>query len=688
MLALAQEPPCPTLTPPVIQGTTQSICRGETVQLTATGCTGTVVWSTGDTTAIITVQPQRTTRYTAVCRARKGCISCFAEVYIVTVNTPEQPIITPSTTLICPGDEVILSAQHCTGSVIWSTQTTGNQLTVTPQQTTGFQAVCQKAGCSSAPSLPALVQVSVPTKPLLTADQTEVCAGQPVQLIAANCFGTVRWSDGLSGVNRLVNPLQTTTYRAVCIIGSCRSDSSDALTVHVRSSAFKPPILTLIANGCPYQTADLTRLIQDSPAASLKGNWLFKTGPSADSPTVHSPMAVEAGQYYIVFQDNSGCYSSPVAVSATITACANAIPVCISNPPRIIAWVDTMDTQRGYVRLKGQLQGSAHSANWQSTGNGLLTDPDALVTRYLFSEADRQRGSVTILLTTPDPDGNGVCKGAVATLNVSIPQLNARQAEVIGLSKKVFEPLWVSKTEIELSYQLTVSNLGKNPLTAVQLSDDLDRTFSASGVQIRSVAVRAEEGFRVNPAYTGRGSDTTMLAGNITLPIGSRRTVHMTIRVDVSQANTLTFENLATVWATDVNNGICLDRSTNGSDADPDHNGNPADNTEPTIITLQAIPTEAGTVFIPEGFSPNGDGINDRFVIHYVPVGITVDLEIFNRLGQVVYRNRDYKNDWNGIANQGVIAGTSGQGLPDGTYFYIVRLSDGKEFARFLTISR
>lgn len=688
LVSFAQTTPCPTLNPPVIQGTATVICRGATVQLSATGCSSGVVWSTGDTIPSITVQPQRTTRYTAVCRASKNCISCFADVYIITVNTPDAPVVTPTSTIICSQDEIVLTASGCPGTIIWSNQATGNQLTVKPQQTTSFQGFCQKAGCISSPSLPAFVQISTPTKPILTADQSEVCPGQEVRLTAANCPGKIRWSDGVVGVNRLVKPTQTTNYRAICIVGSCRSDSAEVLTIRTRSSTFKPPVLAMATNGCPYQTADLTRLIQESAAATLNGNWLFKTGPSLDAPSVQSPMAVEAGQYYIIFQDSNGCYSEPTSVSVAISACANAIPVCISNPPRLLAWVDTLDVQRGFVRVKGQLRGSALTATWQSTGNGLLIDPTTLTTRYLFSEEDRQRGSVMLTLSTPDPDGTGSCVGATASLNVTIPDIKARPAEVIGLSKKVFDPIWMSNTEVELTYQLTVANLGKNPLTALQLSDDLDRAFSASGVRLKSVSLKADDGLSVNTAYTGRGIDTTMLAGAVNLPVGSKRNVYLTVRIDVSQANTLTFENLATAWATDINNDTCLDRSTNGTDPDPDHNGNPADNTEPTVIALQALPTEVGAVFIPEGFSPNSDGINDRFVIQRVPVGTTVELEVFNRWGQVVYRDRDYKNDWNGIPNQGAAVGASNTGLPDGTYFYIVRLSDGKEFARFLTLSR
>ena len=68
--------------------------------------------------------------------------------------------------------------------------------------------------------------------------------------------------------------------------------------------------------------------------------------------------------------------------------------------------------------------------------------------------------------------------------------------------------------------------------------------------------------------------------------------------------------------------------------------------------------------------------------------GLTVNLEIFNRWGHRVYVNDDYQNDWDGTANTGVQVGANGEGLPDGTYYYVVRLSDGREFVRYMTISR
>ena len=677
---------CQSPAPPVITGSSATACRNQAVMLTATGCAGTVVWSNGDTGSTIVVQPQQTTKYTAICRARPGCISCFAEVWKVTVNTPESPVVTPSATLACAHDSVSLTATGCAGLVRWSDQTTGSVWTGRLTQTTTFQAVCEQNNCVSNPSVAVSVQVALPRKPDVLADKGEICAGQTVQLTAADCVGTVHWSDGGTGAFRTATPHQTTQYRAVCQTGSCQSDSSEALPVTVRTVATQPARLTTLTNGCPFQTADLTHTIPDSNDAEMGHYYAFRMGPSPDAPAVQSPGAVPTGTYYLFSRNVEGCYGPPTTVTVRIQSCPNAVAPCLSNPATVAARLDTLDWTKGVVRLRGQLGGSAEGATWQSDGGGLFTDA-GLNARYLLSETDRQRGTATFVLSTPDPDGRGPCAGARAQLTVAAPS-----REVAGLSKQVGEPVWVGEGAtrlVELTYQLTAVNLGQHALTNVRFSDDLATNFAATGVRIHSVSVRADSSLVVNPAYTGRGADTTLIRdGN--LAVGGRGHIWLTVRLDVGQANTLTFSNQASLLATDANGNLCRDRSTNGADADPDQNGNPADNDEPTRVTLHSLPPEAGaTVFIPEGFSPNGDGVNDRFVIGGLPVGITVHLEIYNRWGHLVYRNPDYQNDWDGTANQGLkAAGGKPDGLPDGTYYYQIRLSDGREFIRFLTLVR
>jgi gliding motility-associated-like protein/uncharacterized repeat protein (TIGR01451 family) len=72
--------------------------------------------------------------------------------------------------------------------------------------------------------------------------------------------------------------------------------------------------------------------------------------------------------------------------------------------------------------------------------------------------------------------------------------------------------------------------------------------------------------------------------------------------------------------------------------------------------------------------TPNGDGLNDNFVISCVK---DADIEIYDRYGSIVYKNQNYNNDWNGVANQrGKIIG-KGEKLPNGTYLFVLRFNDG-----------
>jgi gliding motility-associated-like protein len=66
-----------------------------------------------------------------------------------------------------------------------------------------------------------------------------------------------------------------------------------------------------------------------------------------------------------------------------------------------------------------------------------------------------------------------------------------------------------------------------------------------------------------------------------------------------------------------------------------------------------------------QGFSPNGDGKNDTFIIPGILSRQPNRMTIMNRSGQVVYDVENYKNDWNGRSSDG-------QELPDGTYYYVL----------------
>ncbi len=673
--------------PPLITGSARAICRNELVTLTASGCAGTVVWSNGDTGNVLTLKPQQTTKYTAICRAKQGCISCFAEVWKVTVNTPAAPLVTPSSKLVCPDENVTLTASNCIGTVHWLDPDGINNVTgliwrgKLPQTTT-FQAICEQNGCRSNPSIAVSLQVALPATPVIAADKSEVCVGQSVQLTAQGCVGNVLWTDGGKGAVRTVMPDQTTNFRAICQVGSCQSDSSNQLTVSVRKTEPQPGLLTTVTNGCPFQTADLSRAIPEGNNARY---YAFRTAPALNSTAVESPGSVLAGTYYIFGLNQDGCYTTPAPVSVTITPCPNAIPPCLSNPAAVAITLDSFDWSTGDVKLVAQLRGGAGQPVWQSDGGGVFTNT-GLQAHYRLSETDRQLQSITFTLSVPDPDGSGPCTGSSAQQIIVAPS-----PEIVGLSMNIAEPTWVAEGTsyfVDLVYQLTAVNMGTHQLTNIKIGDNLTSAFLNAGALIKTVTIRSDNSLKISETYTGRGTDTTLIDGG-NLPAGSQAQAWITVRLDVSQASALTFINKAAIQAVDVTGRLCFDRSTNGTNADPDNNGNPGDNDEPTRVVLQSLRQEVDeTVFVPEGFSPNGDGINDLFVIQYVPVGMRVQLGVYNRWGNLVYQSEDYKNDWDGTANQGIRTSGTGQTLPDGTYYYQVRLSDGREFVRFLTLAR
>lgn len=87
----------------------------------------------------------------------------------------------------------------------------------------------------------------------------------------------------------------------------------------------------------------------------------------------------------------------------------------------------------------------------------------------------------------------------------------------------------------------------------------------------------------------------------------------------------------------------------------------------PVLVTESQVPF--ANLFIPEAISPNGDGLNDQFVISGLTAYPESSLTILSRDGVVIYMNGDYQNDWTGIPNKGRL---SGRAVPSGTYYYIL----------------
>ena len=73
---------------------------------------------------------------------------------------------------------------------------------------------------------------------------------------------------------------------------------------------------------------------------------------------------------------------------------------------------------------------------------------------------------------------------------------------------------------------------------------------------------------------------------------------------------------------------------------------------------------------IPNAFSPNGDGIHDRWEIKYLNTYPGATVEVYNRYGQLVYKSAGYSQTWDGTFN--------GNPLPVGTYYYVINPKNGR----------
>ena len=80
------------------------------------------------------------------------------------------------------------------------------------------------------------------------------------------------------------------------------------------------------------------------------------------------------------------------------------------------------------------------------------------------------------------------------------------------------------------------------------------------------------------------------------------------------------------------------------------------------------------------GFSPNGDGVNDTWVLRNLEFYPGARVSVFNRWGNRVFQVTDYQHDWQGTFNDNP--------LPDGSYFFTVETREGETLAGYIELRR
>ena len=296
-------------------GPDQNACPGEVLVLggSSIGPEGAnYQWSNGSSGNLIasdgkiTVSPTRTTTY-ELTTTLNGCTS----VDQVTVYLDDFQISTNGAVEICPGEEVVLSAQGA-DFYLWETGVQDESITVRPSESrtytvTGFNSF----GCSKE----AQVNVTVydPVQAQVTADQ-ETCAGETVALSASG--GSVyAWSNGSIGPNISVVAQQSEAYR-VTITNSQGCETVEDININVVE--------------LPDANLGADKLICVGAAVELRAaessSYLWSTGETSRIITV-SP---ESNTEYSITVTNNVCATSS-NINVNVAQCFGQVTGSVRN---------------------------------------------------------------------------------------------------------------------------------------------------------------------------------------------------------------------------------------------------------------------------------------------------------------------------------------------------------------------
>ncbi len=436
-----------------------SVCKGNSVVLTAISSANTYNWSTGQNTGAITVTPNVNTNYTVLVTDENGCTSTAQKM--VTVE-PLPSVFVNGPAAVCFGDTAALTASGAL-DYRWSTGEFGDNIAVTATNTytvTGTGA----NGCT------ATAQKTVTVNPLPVANVTEtvsICRGQQAQLVTdapAGC--TYEWSTGSHQSRIMVTEageytvtvtntnLCSQVYHAmvtvyelpqISIIGNseiCEGQSTaltvagDGITQYVWSNGDHNPSITANAagqysvtatngHGCTA-TASRGVVVHELPTPQINGNltickgksttlmatggvtYLWNTGNTGSNIAV----APSANQSYSVTVSNAyGCMSS-----ASVTITVNALPtVTFSGNTTICAGETTTVTATGASTYAWSTGGQNASVVLGSAGTYKVTATDA--------QNCTNTASVTVTVN-PNPNvqvsgSDYICTGNVTNLTAS-----------------------------------------------------------------------------------------------------------------------------------------------------------------------------------------------------------------------------------------------------------------------------
>jgi len=623
-----------------------TICAGQTANLTASGGT-TYTWTASSgtnppNTAVVTVTPGTTTTYTVVTGAGSCTTSALATVSVapgVTVS------LAPASATICNGASLSITASGAS-SYTWNpttalTPTTGANVTANPTSSTNYTVTGSNGVCTSS----AVATISVTTvSTSVTASSSNYCIGGAPVSLSASGASTYAWSPatGLSATSGAVvtaSPAVTTTYTVTGTSGACTSTRTITITVPPTST------ITVVSSGtviCAGSTTTLTA----SGAATY--TWL---------PTNETTAAINANPsvtttYTVGGLNASGCFAVPAIITVSVSP---AITPAISAASASICLTET-------VALSVTPTGGTLTYTWNPVGD--IQGPNN-TSAVVAKPAAAGITTYTVLVS------NGVCVGT-ATVDIEAVLCTPPTASIT-----------VDKNSICSKGCVTFSanTSGSQPMTYQWVFPG--GTPPTSNLANPQVCYGTKGSYSVDLVVTNAYGSATVTAANY-IQVADTPAVF-----NAGRDTTLNIGQTANLYANGTGASYYWYPNVNNSIACPTCSNTVA---QPTVTTkyyveisnsanckrrdsvLVKVEFVCGDFFVPNAFSPNGDGLNDMVNVHGFCIG-TYNLQIFNRWGEKVFETTSMSDSWDGSFR--------GKNMDTGVFVYKAEgiTIDGKPFS-------
>lgn len=619
-------------------------------------------------------RPDTTTTYALVVTAGNGCTSDYTTtdtLSTVVVHVNPIPVGEAGPDLhICFGDSAMLQAYATSAGPIYDFQwspTTGLSNSnipnpyAGPSATTEYILTVWSNGC---PSYGDPVTVNVHTQPTVDAGPVrEICLGDSI-LLDAQASGdstatyTYLWSPAASLNDPTLedptaSPDSTTWYHVIATSSYGCGNSHDSVLVRLIPSplAEAGPNVTL-CEGLELVLQGSYSYSSTDPAPPSEVYFSWTPSSTLSDSTILQPVAqpLVSTVYYLTVRHQF---------------CTSTDSVIVSVVPDLALTVsaDTNITCEGDSVLLTAVAGNGGASFVWSPSTG-LANPTSSMTMAAPSQ------TTTYIITA----SQGGCVG-VDSLTIEV--LPIPEANYLSSTPNGCAPLEVSFTETSRGGVFHVWDFGDG--SPVDNTPAPMHTYTEPGTYIVSLMI-------VNP---GGCADSV---SNLLIQVAEPPVAAFVS--DPDYPSTLTLGNSSVQF---VNTSTSITSAQwnfgdgqNASEMSPSHTYQ-AEGTY--YVTLQVSNAEgcvdavthgpyvivAPDLFIPNVFSPNGDGLNDVFRVDYGGQQ-PFYLRVVDRWGVILAESRDKMEGWDGLDQKG-------SAVPEGVYFYVLRVGD-RDFTGEVTLIR